>query len=224
MTLHPPRRDTAPSTDWTDLRARLRSFVAGHVRDEPSIHDDIVQEILLRLHRGLPRLRDRERLDAFAYQVARNAITDHYRRARREQPVEPESLQAHAFVEVDEADDPARAGRAQLAGCLRPLIERLDDDYRHALLLTDLGSLSQAEAARRLGLSAPGMRSRVQRGRAQLHAALAHCCRVELDAAAQIHHVERVGPCACSSPATYPRSLPSTAPAPDDGGNAHGCC
>jgi hypothetical protein len=43
------------------------------------------------------------------------------------------------------------------------------------------------------------MRSRVQRGRSQLHEALAACCSVELDAAAQIDRVERVGPCACSS-------------------------
>jgi RNA polymerase sigma-70 factor, ECF subfamily len=67
-----------------------------------------------------------------------------------------------------------------------------------AVLPTDLGDLSQADAARRVGLSAPGMRSRVQRGRSQLREALARCCRVELDAAAQIDRVERVGPCACS--------------------------
>jgi RNA polymerase sigma-70 factor (ECF subfamily) len=219
------RHDAAPRADWTELRTRLRSFVAGHVRGEPSIHDDLVQEILLRLHRGLPRLRDRDRLDAFAYQVARNAIADHYRKDGREQPVSPESLQAHALVQDDEDDNASRKGREQLAGCLRPLIERLDDDYRHALLLTDLGDLSQAEAARRLGLSAPGMRSRVQRGRAQLRAAVAHCCRVDLDAAARIHHVERIGPCACSSAGGQSsRPRPSIAPTPDNGRSDDGCC
>lgn len=193
-----PRADA--STDWAELRGRLRSFVARRMEDDPSAHDDLVQDILLRVHRGLPRLRDNERLDAFAYQVARNAIADHYRTARREQPVAPESLEDHAPSREEEADDdPSGADRARLARCLRPLIERLDDDYREALLLTDLGDLSQADAARRLGLSAPGMRSRVQRGRSQLHEALGKCCSVELDAAAQIHRVERVGPCACSS-------------------------
>jgi len=182
-----------------ELRARLRAFVARRASDDPSAHDDLVQEILLRLHRGLPRLRHNERLDAFAYQVARNAIADHYRKGRNEQPVAPKSLEDHAIATASDGDDPLGAGRAQLARCLRPLIDRLGDDYREALLLTDLGDLSQAEAARRLGLSAPGMRSRVQRGRSQLHEALAACCSVELDAAAQIDRVERVGPCACSS-------------------------
>ena len=185
------------AADWVELRARLRSFVAPRLRNDAASVDDLVQEILLRLHRSLPRLRDGERLDAFAYQVARNTIADHYRKGRREQPVAPEALEDHAVTSDDEADE-SGAGRAELARCLGPLVDRLEPNYREALLLTDLGELSQAEAARLLELSAPGMRSRVQRGRAQLHEALAQCCSVELDAASQIDRVERVGPCACS--------------------------
>lgn len=199
VTTETPQLGADPGADWAELRARLRSFVAGRVSADAGLHDDLVQEILLRLHRSLPRLRESERLDAFAYQVARNAIADHYRTGRREQPVPPESLEDHAVAQAGADDDPSGVGRAQLARCLRPLIDRLDENYREALLLTDLGDLSQAAAARRLGLSAPGMRSRVQRGRSQLQEALAECCRVELDAATQIDRVEWIGPCACSS-------------------------
>jgi RNA polymerase sigma-70 factor (ECF subfamily) len=191
-------RELDPKADWGDLRIRLHSFVASRVPPEGAIHDDLVQEILIRLHRGLPKLRDNERLDAFAYQIARNAIADHYRSRRPEQPVAPETLDDRA-AEGDENEEASDEGRAQLARCLHPLIDRLDDDYREAILLTDLGNLSQAEAAKRLGLSAPGMRSRVQRGRAQVQEQLAKCCRVELDAADQIGDVERVGRCACNS-------------------------
>ena len=185
---------SAPTADWGELRARLRAFVARRVGDQPSTHDDLVQEILLRLHRGLPKLRESERLDAFAYQIARNAIADHHRRGGREDPVAPEHFDDAAAPEANEDES---EGRAQLANCLRPVVDRLDDDYREALLLTDLGDLSQAEAARRLGVSGPGMRSRVQRGRAKVEEALGKCCQVELDAASQIDGVDRVGPCAC---------------------------
>lgn len=194
------KRPPAPiDPDWAELRARLRSFVARRVPHDPSVHDDLVQEILLRLYRALPRLRDTEALDAFAYRIARNAIVDHGRAGGRERPVSPDSLDDHALADDPEADDPEDAGRAQLARCLRPLAEHLGEDYREAVLLTDLGGVSQADAARRLGLSAPGMRSRVQRGRAQVREALGRCCSVELDAAGQIDRVERIGPCACSS-------------------------
>lgn len=195
---------------WDDLRARLRAFVARRVSDA-SVHDDLAQEILFRLHRSLSSLRDSDRLDAFGYQIARNAIADHHRRGRREEPVAPASLERQLGTSYDADDDQAGAGRAQLARCLRPLIDSLDDPYREALLLTDLGELSQADAARELGLSQPGMRSRVQRGRSQLHAALAECCTVELDAAHQIGEVERRGPCACSDqPPREPASTSSS--------------
>jgi RNA polymerase sigma-70 factor (ECF subfamily) len=195
---------------WDELRARLRSFIARRVSDA-SVQDDLAQDILLRLHRSLPSLRDGDRLDAFAYQIARNAIVDHHRRGRREEPMAPDSLERQFESDNDANEDPAGAGRAQLARCLRPLIDRLDDRYREALLLTDLGELSQADAARELGLSEPGMRSRVQRGRSQVHAALADCCKVDLDAAEQIAEVERRGPCACTAePGRDRASSPST--------------
>jgi RNA polymerase sigma-70 factor (ECF subfamily) len=185
------------TADWGELRTRLRAFVARRVGDQPATHEDLVQDILVRLHRGLPKLRQTDRLDAFAYQIARNAIADHHRRGRREDPVAPEDLDNAAPASDADGEDSGE-GRTQLANCLRPLVDRLDDDYREALLLTDLGDLSQAEAARRLGISAPGMRSRVQRGRAQVEEALGRCCQVELDAASQIDAVDRVGPCACN--------------------------
>ena len=63
---------------WRDLHARLRGFVGARIAD-PEAADDVAQEVLLRLHRSLAALRTEDRLDAFAYRVARNAIIDHYR-------------------------------------------------------------------------------------------------------------------------------------------------
>ena len=57
----------------------------------------------------------------------------------------------------------------------------MPEDYRTALELTDLGRLTQEQAAAELGLSTSGMKSRVQRGRSMLRAEVARCCRVELD-------------------------------------------
>jgi hypothetical protein len=59
--------------------------------------------------------------------------------------------------------------------------EQLPEAYREALTLTELGGLSQRDAAARAGLSLSGMKSRVQRGRAKLTELLLRCCEVELD-------------------------------------------
>ena len=65
-------------------------------------------------------------------------------------------------------------------------------------MLTDLGRLSQVEAASVAGLSVPGMKTRVQRARAQVHDLLTDCCQVALDADRHIAEVKRTGPCACT--------------------------
>ena len=70
------------------------------------------------------------------------------------------------------------------------MVERLDPIYREALTLTDLGDLSQAEAARRAGITSSAMKARVQRARAQLRDAVSACCAVHTDAAGRVHDVD----------------------------------
>jgi RNA polymerase sigma-70 factor (ECF subfamily) len=195
--------DTRPAPReelFTGLHERLRGFVGRRIGD-PDAADDVAQEVLLRLHRSLGDLRVEDRLDAFAYRIARNAIIDHYRSraSAKEIPAAPDDLIAHIDADGDTDEDPNEAqGRQELARCLEPLVRRLPEPYRQALTLTDLGKLSQVEAARVTGLSVPGMKTRVQRARAQVHELLTACCQVALDDDRHIAEVQRTGPCACT--------------------------
>ena len=47
--------------------------------------------------------------------------------------------------------------------------------------MTELGGVSQVEAAERTGISVSGMKSRVQRGRSKLKDLLLDCCSVDRD-------------------------------------------
>jgi RNA polymerase sigma-70 factor (ECF subfamily) len=165
-------------TDAAELAAAIREFIARRVGNPHDV-DDVTQEALLRLYRSAHKLRDEPALEGWMYQIARSALIDHYRRnATRPAPVDPEyaDLQPH----TDPTDEPSP--EESLAGCLAPLLARLPDSYRAALELTDLGDLTQDQAAARLGLSTSGMKSRVQRGRRMLRDEVAKCCRIELDA------------------------------------------
>jgi RNA polymerase sigma-70 factor (ECF subfamily) len=185
---------------WTDVHRRLRAFVGRRVSD-PHTADDLAQEVLLRLHRNMDHLRDDQRLDAFAYAIARNAITDHYRsHARaREIPSAPTELTAGTDGHSESAgpgEEPD--AREQLSRCLEPLVRRLSPPYREALMLTDLGELSQVQAAQQTGLTVPGMKARVQRARGQVRDLLGECCEVGLDRSRRVAEVRRTGPCACT--------------------------
>lgn len=190
---------TAPVEQlWTDLHRRLRRFVGRRIND-PDAADDVSQDVLLRLHRSLGDLRIQDRLDAFAYRIARNAIIDYYRShaGSKEIPSAPDELIARIEIDARTEDVDHARGRQELARCLEPLVERLPEPYRQALRLTDLGDLTQVEAARVVGLSVPGMKARVQRARVQVHELLTRCCTVALDDRRQITDVRRAGPCAC---------------------------
>ena len=97
----------------------------------------------------------------------------------------------------------------ELTRCLRPLVDQLPPIYREAFTLTDLGSLTQSEAATRLRLSPSGMKSRVQRARRQLNDLLTICCTIHLDLRGGIVDYERVGPdCGPDCPAPSRAALP----------------
>jgi RNA polymerase sigma-70 factor, ECF subfamily len=124
--------------------------------------------------------------------VARNVVTDYWRgrAASREVPFDQElSDRLAAAPEPGSGDDTDRL-RSEMSSCLAPMVQRLSERYRDAIQLTDLGGRTQAEAAAELGLSVPGMKARVQRGRAQLRALLRACCRIELDRRGRITEVE----------------------------------
>lgn len=169
---------------WEHIHAGLRAFIAKRVANEAEA-DDVVQDVWLKMRRGLDGLKDQSRLISWIYRIARHAIIDHYRAPgrRREMPAGlAADLEAHQSLSSRAAasDDSGRL-RTELAGCLRPMIEQLSEDYRQAVTLVDLEGLTQKEAAVQLGLSLSGMKSRVQRGRRQLKGMLEACCTIELD-------------------------------------------
>jgi RNA polymerase sigma-70 factor (ECF subfamily) len=180
-------------TDAAAIADAIRAFVARRVR--PQDADDVTQDALLRLHRSATSLKDEDALEAWMYRIARNTIIDHHRRsALRPDPIDPDDVAALPSTDADSEPD---AGAA-LAACLAPLLARVPDDYRQALELTDLGDLTQDEAAARLGLSTSGMKSRVQRARAQLRDMLVSCCEIELDRRGGItSYRPRHSPCDC---------------------------
>lgn len=165
------------TTLWDELHQSLHGFVIRRISN-PTDVDDLVQEIFLRIHTRIHTLDDAERVQAWVYQIARNVIVDYYRGSsqRREQLVDTTLLDLE-----QESETPEEPPSAELAQCVIPLLKQMSDSYRTALELTELGGLTQQEAARQLGLSHSGMKSRVQRGRQQLRQRLLECCEVELD-------------------------------------------
>ncbi len=77
------------------------------------------------------------------------------------------------------------------------MLDSLPSHYAEALRLAEIEGLTQAEVARRLGLSLPGAKSRIQRGRKMLAETLLTCCHFELDQRGGVMAFERREDCRC---------------------------
>lgn len=157
---------------WRELSDRLRQFVRARVDCHADV-DDIVQTVFLRIHTKAAELRDAQRLEAWVFQITRNAINDYYRK-QRVTDGEVETL-------PDDSEPENQNANFDISQCLTALIERLPEDQRHAVSLYELDGLPQKEIAARKSISLSGAKSRIQRGRKSLEAMLLQCCQFQLD-------------------------------------------
>lgn len=196
-----PSDPSDPNVQWRRLDGVLHRFFRARITDE-QLRADLVQDVLLRMHERREQLREDDRLEAWAYRIARNVLVDHHRRARPSEPL----------PELSEPPPEPTSDAPQVLGTwLRRQIDTLPAHYREALELTELRGLSQREAATTLGLPYSTLKSRVQRGREQLHAELLSCCAVELDARGRVTDFapRAASPCGCT-PTTCKPGEPKT--------------
>ena len=182
-------RTTDQTTDlttiWAEVGTSIERFVRRRISD-PYQSDDVVADVMLRIHQNLGALDDHERVTAWVFRITRNAITDHYRRNGRRREVLVGELEPDADRSADAWLDDQEATLSELAACIRPLVDALAPDYRRALELTDFEGRTQADAARIEGISVSGMKSRVQRGRRQFATLVKQCCDVTTDSRGEL--------------------------------------
>lgn len=172
---------------WKAYHGGLLSFIRYRVGDA-DLAEDILQNVFVKIHSKLDTLDKTERLQSWLYQIARNAVIDHYRTNKKTEPLPddipdclPDNVPDTLPDSIRQEPDPAGKDWRRLADCLRPMIEMLPEGYRQAVILSDIEGLPLTEVATRLGLSLPGAKSRVQRGRARLRTIFLECCHFTYD-------------------------------------------
>jgi RNA polymerase sigma-70 factor (ECF subfamily) len=131
--------------------------------------EDLVQEVLLRVRRGLDTYRPGS-MEGWLSRIATNAFLDEMRRRRR-RPVEPLPSQPDRVLPPEEAADEALAAEV-LSADVEEALRRLPADYRAAVVLCDVVGLPYHEIGETLGVPLGTVRSRIHRGRALLRQAL----------------------------------------------------
>ena len=178
----------------------VRRFIGKRVPS--SDVDDVVQDVFVRVSRGLNQLRQSERAEAWMLAIARRTIADFYRKRDRQLPIVseevPEPTDKSALLPENLSDYTGEHDvHEEILSWLRPMADEIAEPYRTALIKADFENVSQRQLAHQMGLSESGLKSRVQRARKLLADVLQRCCEVEFGGEGRAVAFRRLRECRC---------------------------
>ena len=162
-------------------RQRLGRYVQSMVRDRGEA-EDLLQEIMLRAHRGFADLRAAEAGATWLFRIATHACLDHLRQRSRRPVIDggtdPDALDGPG-------DDPitlqATIERREMSECVQRFLVALPDDYRSVIMLTEIEGLTGPEISELLGVPLTTVKMRLHRARRMLQEELQAGCSLGCD-------------------------------------------
>jgi RNA polymerase sigma factor (sigma-70 family) len=163
--LIPVTEPPAAKPTWEDIARSHGRFIYSVAYRLTGSHDDsqdLVQEVLLRVRRGLDTYEPGS-MEGWLSRITSNAFLDDVRKRRR-RPVHLVGAYTDQQVAVD-AEPDAVLARAALPDEIQAALMRVPEDFRVAVVLADVVGLDYAEIARQLDVPLGTVRSRIHRGR-----------------------------------------------------------
>jgi len=176
---------------WIKFAESLRRFIVSKVKDEV-LADDLLQEAFVRIHLKVDELRDETKMQAWVYQIARNLITDHYRKST---PVIDK--QVPDIIDNEQESDDAMSSTLHDMVLMMEEMPALDCQ---ALCEVEFEGISIKDYAEKAGISYTAAKSRVARARYKLSDLLMNCCHYEFDKYGTVISYHPIKCCCCSHP------------------------
>lgn len=167
---------------WQEYHTKLHAFTNKRVNNS-SAADDILQEIFIKIQSKIETLKSADKVEAWIYQIARNAIIDYFRTHKPDSEL-PESLSAPV-------PDPGDTARQEIKDGLLLMIRKLPAHYREFVMMYEIEGLKQTEVAARQKVTISCAKARIQRGRARLREMLLQCCHFKFDGQGRVIDYEK---------------------------------
>ena len=131
---------------------------------------DLTQEVFLRIFKTIKSFRAAEGSFAtWSARVTRNLLIDHYRRTRQERvtdSIESQPVLEHSVAAGARPDQLLQA--VETGAVLQAALQKLSPELRETVILRDLQDMDYREIAGVLGIPEGTVKSRLNRGRAEL--------------------------------------------------------
>lgn len=139
-----------------------------------AIAEDLQQETLVRVARGLVAFAGRSSVKTWALSIANRVAADYFRHPDRQARIV--ALDEAMEVAAQDPDIDERLIEDEMSQCVRQVIDSLPANYRAALILHDLEGLSAEQTARICACSVANAKIRIHRARDRLREALGRQC------------------------------------------------
>lgn len=157
-----------PFKDILEKRAQFLAFLRARLKSE-DLAEEVLQAAYLKSLEKSADLKDGESIVAWFYRILRNAIVDHYRKAK----VHKKALAATAKTEP--AVDDAQLQKT-VCKCVSALVPTLKPEFAEVLWKADLEGAPVQEVAVQFGLTANNASVRLHRARKALRDQVIQVC------------------------------------------------
>jgi RNA polymerase sigma-70 factor (ECF subfamily) len=163
---------------YAEFRPKILRFVTNMVGDPDA--EDLTQEIFIKVSHALPDFRGDASISTWLYRIATNTALDRLRSPAyrlSSQRIEQAYPAKDQEVEVDDRNIwtgekvPVlewQVVRNEMADCVQEYIQKLPENYRIVLVLSEFEGLSNQDIAVILGITAGTVKIRLHRARERL--------------------------------------------------------
>ncbi len=165
----------------TAYRAKIHRYLVRLVGMPEA--EDLTQEVFVKVSQALNTFRGESQLSTWIYRIATNAAIDKKRSPAYKQTAQSTQLHDQAEIEskivwVGEAtlSTHQQVEHDEMNQCIRRFVEKLPDNYRSVLVLSELEEMENKEIAEILGITLGTVKIRLHRAKEALKKELqAHC-------------------------------------------------
>lgn len=140
---------------------------------------DLTQAVFMKVGKSLEDFRGDSSLSTWIYRIATNVAFDHNKHGRAQRESE-QLLDDESSIEdfPDQADHGTEKAYLlqEMNACIRGVIDRMRENYRTVLVLSEIEGLSNQEIAEVLNLSIDTVKIRLHRARAAFRKAMEAQC------------------------------------------------
>ncbi len=182
------KTDDAFETIYRDYFPRIHGYLVRMVGQ--FLAEDLTQEVFNKVHKGLSGYEGKSSLTTWIYRIATNTAIDRTRTHAFKHDKTKDSLEKNKDLKnhdvwADKKEDPSdhKVIKEEMSECVREFIERLPNDYKTVLILSEYEHRPNKEIAQILDISLGTVKIRLHRAKAKL--------KKELDAGCDFYHDDR---------------------------------